>query len=130
KSQNISGRVPFGLAITYAKMNRRKEAKEVLTAACASRGSYTPGDAIAHVHVVLCEHEDAIRELERGYQEHSSSLHFIGIAPEFAPLRSDKRFISIVKTIGLTPQHAFAPAIDRLFYHHVSPVPVVSTTGA
>ena len=111
KSQDISGRVPFGLAITYAKMNRREEAKEVLTAACASRGSYTPGDAIAHVHVVLCEHEDAIRELERGYQEHSSSLHFIGIAPEFTPLRSDKRFISIVKTIGLEPQKVFAASV-------------------
>ena len=63
KSQDISGRVPFGLAITYAKMNRREEAREILKAACASRGSYTPGDAIAHVHVVLEEYEDAMREL-------------------------------------------------------------------
>ena len=108
KSQDLSGRVPFGLAITYAKMNRREEAKEILKAACASRGSYTPGDAIAHVHVVLEEYEDAIRELSRAYDEHSSSLHFIGIAPEFAPLRSDKRFVSIVKEIGLDPQKVFA----------------------
>ena len=86
--------MPFGLAITYAKMNRREEAREILEAVCASRGSYTPGDAIAHVYVVLNEHEDAMRELERAYEEHSSSLHFIGIAPEFAPLRSDKRFVS------------------------------------
>ena len=108
KSQDLSGRVPFGLAITYAKMNRREEAKEILKAVCASRGSYTPGDAIAHVHVVLEEYEDAMRELARAYDEHSSSLHFIGIAPEFAPLRSDKRFVSIVKEIGLDSQKAFA----------------------
>ena len=108
KSQDLSGRVPFGLAITYAKMNRREEAREILKAACASRGSYTPGDAIAHVHVVLEEYEDAMRELARAYDEHSSSLHFIGIAPEFAPLRSDKRFVSIVKEIGLDPQKVFA----------------------
>jgi len=108
KSQDLSGRVPFGLAITYAKMNRREEAKEILKAACASRGSYTPGDAIAHVHVVLQENEDAIRELQRAYEEHSSSLHFIGIAPEFVPLRSDKRFTSILKEIGLDPQKVFA----------------------
>jgi serine/threonine-protein kinase len=108
KSQDISGRVPFGLAITYGKMNRREEAMKILKAACASRGSYTPGDAIAHVHVVLNEHEDAIRELERAYEEHSSSLHFIGIAPEFEPLRSDKRFVSIVERIGLEPQKVFA----------------------
>ena len=108
KSQDLSGRVPFGLAITYAKMNRREEAKEILKAVCASRGSYTPGDAIAHVHVVLQENEDAIRELQRAYEEHSSSLHFIGIAPEFAPLRSDNRFVSIVERIGLKPQKVFA----------------------
>ncbi|PYL62419.1 MAG: hypothetical protein DMF24_04235 [Verrucomicrobia bacterium] len=108
KSQSISGRVPFGLAITYAKMGRRKEAQEILEAACASRGSYTPGDATAHVRVELQEHEEAIRELERAYEEHSSSLHFIGIAPEFAPLRPDKRFLSIVKKIGLKPESVFA----------------------
>ena len=108
KSQDLSGRVPFGLAITYAKMNRRYEAREILKAACASRGSYTPGDAIAHVYVLLEEYEDAMRELARAYDEHSSSLHFIGIAPEFVPLRSDKRFTSIVKEIGLEPQKVFA----------------------
>ena len=108
KSQDLSGRMPFGLAITFAKMNRREEAREILKAVCASRGSYTPGDAIAHVHVVLEEYEDAMRELARAYDEHSSSLHFIGIAPEFAPLRSDKRFVSIVKEIGLEPQKVFA----------------------
>ncbi len=110
KSQTISGRVPFGLAITYGKMNRREEAMEILKAACASRGSYTPGDAIAHVHVVLQENEDAIRELQRAYEEHSSSLHFVGIAPEFAPLRCDKRFVSIVEKIGLEPEKVFAAA--------------------
>ena len=110
KSQDLSGRVPFGLAITYAKMNRREKARDILKAACASRVSYTPGDAIAHVHVVLEEYEDAIRELARAYDEHSSSLHFIGIAPEFAPLRPDKRFATIVKEIGLEPQKVFAIA--------------------
>ncbi len=110
KSQDISGRVPFGLAFTYSKMDRRNEAREVLKAACESRGSYTPGDAIAHAHVVLQEHEEAIRELERAYEEHSSSLHFIGIAPEFAPLRADKRFVSIVKKIGLEPEKVFRAA--------------------
>jgi tetratricopeptide (TPR) repeat protein len=108
RAQNISGRAAIGLAITYARMNRREEAHETLEAAVATRGSYTPGDAIAHVNVVLQAHDDAIRELERAYEEHSSSLHFIGIAPEFAPLRSDERFVSIVKRIGLEPEKVFA----------------------
>jgi TolB-like protein/Tfp pilus assembly protein PilF len=108
KSQDISGRVPFGLAFTYAKMNRRSEAREILEDARASRGSYTPGDAIAHAHVLLQEHEAAIRELERARDERSSSLHTVGIAPEFAPLRSDKRFLSLLREIGLEPEKVFA----------------------
>jgi TolB-like protein len=113
KSQDISGRIPFGLAFTYAKLNRRDEAREIVKAACESRGGYTPGDAIAHLHVVLNEHDEAMRELERAYKEHSSSLHFVGIAPEFAPLRSDKRFVLMVERIGLEPEKVFAvtPAV-------------------
>jgi len=113
KAQKISGRPAFGLAITYARMNRPDEAREVLAKTIASRGSYTPGDAVAHVHVELGAHDDAIRELERACDERSSSLHFIGIAPEFAPLRSEKRFLSIVRKIGLEPEKVFAAGATR-----------------
>jgi TolB-like protein/Flp pilus assembly protein TadD len=110
KAQSFIGKPGFGLAITYARMDRRKEAQETLEAAVASRGRYTPGDAVAHVHVALGDYDDAIRELERACEERSSSLHTIGIAPEFAPLRSDKRFISLLKKIGLEPEKVFASA--------------------
>jgi tetratricopeptide (TPR) repeat protein len=108
KAQSFTGKPGFGLAITYARMDRRKEAQEILKAAVASRGGYTPGDAIAHVHVALGDYDEAIRELERACDERSSSLHMIGIAPEFAPLRSDKRFLSILQKIGLDPEKVFA----------------------
>jgi TolB-like protein/Flp pilus assembly protein TadD len=108
KAQSFTGKPGFGLAITYARMDRRKEAQETLEAAVASRRRYTPGDAIAHVHVALGDYDEAIRELERACDERSSSLHTIGIAPEFAPLRSDKRFISLLKKIGLDPEKVFA----------------------
>jgi len=108
KAQSISGRPAFGLAITYARMNRSDQAREVLARTIASRGGYTPGDAVAHVNVALGARDDAIRELERACDERSSSLHFIGIAPEFAPLRPDKRFVNIVRRIGLDPEKVFA----------------------
>ncbi len=107
KAQDFTGRPGFGLAITYARMNRRKEALQTLEAAIAGSG-YRPGDAIAHVHVALGAHDDAIRELERACEQRSSSLHGVGIAPEFAPLRSDGRFLSILKRIGLEPEKVFA----------------------
>jgi len=113
KAENLSGRPAFGLAITYARMDRRDEAVRALNAATANR-RYTPGDAIAHVHVALGERDDAIRELERACEERSSSLHFVGIAPEFAPLRSDERFLSILSKIGLEPEKVFASALPHV----------------
>jgi len=107
KARSLIGWPGFGLAITFARMNRPEEARETLAAAVAKR-RYTPGDAIAHVHVALHAHDDAIRELERACDERSSSLHMVGIAPEFAPLRSDKRFLSILQKIGLDPEKVLA----------------------
>lgn len=108
RAELLSARPAFGHAITYAKMNRPDQAREVLAKAVAARGRYTPGDATAHVYVSLGENETAIRELERACAERSSSVHFVGIAPEFAPLRPDKRFVSMVKRIGLDPEKVFA----------------------
>jgi len=107
KAHDFTGRPGFGLAITYARMNRRKEALQTLEAAIVGWG-YRPGDAIAHVHVVMGAHDDAIRELERACEQRSSSLHGVGIAPEFVPLRSDNRFLSILQKIGLEPEKVFA----------------------
>jgi len=107
KARTFTGRPGFGLAITYARMNRREEALQTLEAAITGWG-YRPGDAIAHVQVTLGAHDDAIRELERACEQRSSSLHGVGIAPEFVPLRSDKRFRSILERIGLEPEKVFA----------------------
>jgi len=107
RSESFSGRLPIGLAITYARMNRHKEALETIAAATANR-SYTAGDVPALVHVALGAYEEAIHDLQRACDEHSSSLHLAGIAPEFAPLRSDKRFLSILKKVGLEPEKVFA----------------------
>jgi TolB-like protein/Flp pilus assembly protein TadD len=107
KAREFTGRPGFGLAITYARMKQRTEALETLDQAIAGWG-YRPGDAIAHVHVTLGEHDDAIRGLERACEQRSSSLHGVGIAPEFVPLRSDKRFRAILQRIGLEPEKVFA----------------------
>jgi adenylate cyclase len=107
KAREFTGRPGFGLAITYARMKQRKEALETLNAAIEGWG-YRPGDAIAHVHVTLGAYDDAIRELEHACEQRSSSLHGVGIAPEFVPLRSDKRFRSILQRIGLEPEKIFA----------------------
>jgi TolB-like protein/tetratricopeptide (TPR) repeat protein len=107
RAENFTGIPTFGRAIIYGRMGRRDEALELLHAIIAKR-SYTPGDAIAHVYVALGEHDEAIRYLELACEQRSSSLHNTGIATELAPLRSDKRFMSILRRTGLEPEKVFA----------------------
>ena len=110
RAEKFNGRAAFGHAMTFARMNRLDEAREGLARAIANRSGYTPGDATAQVYVMLGANDDAIRELERACEEHSSSVHLCGIAPEFKPLRSDARFVSMLKRIGLEPEKVFAAA--------------------
>jgi TolB-like protein/tetratricopeptide (TPR) repeat protein len=112
RASTLTGRPGIGLAITYAIMGRRDNALATLEAAIRER-KYTPGDGCAFVHVALGEHDKAIEWLERACEDRSSSLHNVGITPEFAPLRSDQRFLSILKKIGLEPEKVFAASVAR-----------------
>ncbi len=107
KASAFTGRPGIGLAILYAKMGRREEALAALNGTMAKR-VYTPGDAIAFVYVALGEYDEALKWIERACEDRSSSLHNIGIIPEFAPLHPDKRFLSILRKIGLDPEKVFA----------------------
>src|SRR5947208_7654450 len=69
KAQSSSGRPAFGLAITYARMNRSDQAREVLARTIASRGGYTPGDAVAHLKVPPGAPSDGIARPERPRDE-------------------------------------------------------------
>ncbi|MEY2545157.1 MAG: hypothetical protein QOG48_274 [Verrucomicrobiota bacterium] len=107
RAKTFTGRPGIGLSINYAMMGRRDDAFRVLEETKAIR-AYTPADGVAFVHMALGEHDEAIRELERACEDRSSSLHNVGITPEFKPVRSDKRFLSILRRIGIDPEKAFA----------------------
>ncbi len=109
KAERFTGIPSFGLGIIYARQGRRDDALQILNAITSKR-NYTPGDAVAHVYVALGEHDEAIRYLEQACEQRSSSLHTVGIATEIAPLRSDQRFLSILRRIGLEPDKVFAAA--------------------
>jgi serine/threonine-protein kinase len=107
RAQSFTGRPGIGLAILYARMGRRDEAMESMNATVAKR-NYTPGDAIAFVYLALRDYDKAIEWLERACDERSSNVHNVGINPAFTPLRSDKRFLSILNRISLEPKKVFA----------------------
>ena len=107
KTERFTGKAGPGLAVTYAAMGDDKRAQQILDAFIGAP-RYKPADAIAAVYVALHKHDHALTWLERAADERSATLHDIAMMPEFAPLRSDRRFTAILERIGLEPEKVFA----------------------
>jgi hypothetical protein len=52
------------------------------------------------VHAGLGEREQALRYLERAYEERSTVLAYLLIDPRLAPLRDDPRFLTLARRLG------------------------------
>jgi serine/threonine protein kinase/tetratricopeptide (TPR) repeat protein len=93
-----------GLAITYARMGRQAEARNILDQLLQQGEThYVSAPSIAAVYVALGEKDEAFRWLERAYSEHSGILQWIAFLPEFRPLRPDSRFPQLLRRIGVSP---------------------------
>ena len=53
------------------------------------------------VYVGLGENDKAFDLLEKAYQERSACVAFLKVFQEWDPLRSDPRFIELLKKVGL-----------------------------
>jgi adenylate cyclase len=104
KAQQTTHFPSVGLAITYAKMGRREDARRILEQLIEkSRQQYVAGEKIASVYAALGEKDEAFRWLERAFDEHSASMVGFASSPEFRPLRSDPRFADLLRRIGIDP---------------------------
>lgn len=103
KAQNASGIPSSGLAITYARMGRTVEARQVLDRLLQRRQThYVSAPTIAAVYVSLGDMEEAFRWLDRAYEEHSGLLQWIAFLPQFRPLHGDARFDRLLRETGVT----------------------------
>jgi hypothetical protein len=59
-----------------------------------------PAYWFALVHAGLGERDQALRYLERAYEERSTVLAYLLIDPRLAPLRGEPRFLSLVQRLG------------------------------
>jgi tetratricopeptide (TPR) repeat protein len=93
------------LAMTYARLGREVEARDILRELVERRKShYVRPDLIAGIYAALGEREQAFAWLETAYEEHSSSLPNITLGLEFELLRSDPRFADLLRRIGIDPE--------------------------
>ena len=89
------------LAFSLAKAGRRDEALEQRAKLIAeSAGRYVPNVGLAIVHAALGENDEALRWLERDFEERSLFPPFYAWDPVFDDLRADPRFADLVRRVG------------------------------
>jgi serine/threonine-protein kinase len=88
------------LGHAYAVAGKTARARSVLAALREAAGrSYVPSYWFALVHTGLGEHDQALRYLERAYEERSTVLAYVLIDPRLAPLRDDPRFLALARRL-------------------------------
>jgi eukaryotic-like serine/threonine-protein kinase len=101
KAQETTHLPSSGLAITYARMGREAEARNILAQLVQAREKrYVSAPLIAAISTALGDKEEAFRWLERAYEEHSGVLQWIAFLPEFRALHSDARFPHLLRRIS------------------------------
>ena len=85
----------------------RREARSVLAALrTAAAQKYVPSYWFALVHAGLGEHDQALRYLERAYEERSTVLAYLLIDPRLAPLET---------SLGFSPWHDGSAGSERAY---------------
>lgn len=89
------------LGQAYAAMGQTEETRTILTQLTdISQQRYVAAYNFALLHVALGNKEEAIRWLERSYQDRAGyDITWIGVDPSLDPLRGDPRFEKLVASI-------------------------------
>ena len=85
------------LAHVYALSGRRAEAEKVLSELRPNNEGYYPSYMAALICAALGHKEDALKWLQKAYEERSPQMAGLNQDPDFAPLRSDSRFKELVR---------------------------------
>ena len=103
RAQVYMGEQPlYGYAVTYARMGRTKEAREILgrLEAYAERHYVNPF-SLAAIHASLGDKDRAFESLERAARDRTMLIAALSDWPEFDSLHSDPRFAALGRRLGL-----------------------------
>jgi tetratricopeptide (TPR) repeat protein len=85
----------------YAMLGKRSEALKIL--AQLKKRDYPSGYGMAIIYTGLGEKDQALEWLEKAYEDRSELLTWLKVDPRFDSLRSDERFIKLLRRVGLPP---------------------------
>lgn len=90
------------LCYVLCRSGKEKEARDTLVRAEAQANTqHVPPVAIAGMYACLGEMDDAIDWLDRAYLEHSPYLASLRVERWFDKIRSDPRFVTLLRKLGL-----------------------------
>lgn len=105
KAVELSERTPGALGIlglAYGLADRKADANKILDELLKLNESrYVTPAALVNVYIGLGDKERAFAWLEKAYQEKSNFVTFLKVFPIIDPLRSDPRFVDLVRRMGL-----------------------------
>jgi len=99
---NYNQRAHALMGYAWGMLNRRDHALKILDELHKlSKIKYVSAVNIAILYISLARKDEALKFLEKAYEEHEPLLTFIRADPVFDTLRSDQRFKELIKKIGL-----------------------------
>jgi len=105
KAASISGRAPaiLGFLIyAYAQSGDRAHALRLLQELkTRKQRGYVPAAAFVLGFLGLGDYDQAFFWIEEAYKEQSNILQFLKVHPIFDPVRSDPRFLDLLRRVGL-----------------------------
>jgi len=88
-------------ANTYALAGKRREARSMLVSLQAmSKAGRAGSDMFIGPLIALGEYDAALGLLEKAYESRSTALTSLKVNPTYDPLRTDPRFVDLIKRIG------------------------------
>lgn len=95
--------LPFsGLGYTYGISGNPDKAREMIAELDRlSQRSYVSPVNVATVYAGLNDDDQVFKWLEKAFTDRSRSLAWLNVLPEFDAMRSDERFKSLIRRIGL-----------------------------
>jgi TolB-like protein/Tfp pilus assembly protein PilF len=92
------------LGHAYAISGQRRMAEESLDRLTEQlKRRYVAPVDMAEIHIGLAEKEQALKDLEMAYQDHSCWMIWLRVDPRFDSIRGDPRYQDILRRMHLTP---------------------------
>lgn len=90
------------LGHAYAVAGDRQKAQRILTQLrnLAER-QYVEPDLLARIYIGLGDRDRAFQWLKKAYSERSVKLVLLNVDPKFDPIRSDPRFVDLIRRVSL-----------------------------